>query len=47
MDLKLYYERRKDYTERRQRAFEMSLAYEQKSRVRKLQDTFEIKKIVW
>lgn len=31
-------------TQRQQRAFKMSLAYEQKSRVGKVQDIFEIKK---
>lgn len=41
MDLKLYLENKKDYTEK-QGAFKMS-STEHKSRVRKVKDTFEIK----
>lgn len=43
MDLKLYLESKKDYTEGQWRAFKL-LTYKQKSIVIKVEDIFEIKK---
>lgn len=43
VDFKLYFKSKTDNTERRYRAFKMSLPHEQKTRVRKVQDIFEIK----